>query len=230
MPPPAPQPVAASVNSNWNGKALILKDGQNVNMPQTPNGSMFFTYLNKSTKNSQGKLTLSSGGSRPQELIAPQQRTTPCWQHQNWQGNNLSVTNVTGVSGVPIEIQAVGPGMPGTKPATIVTGQEMAMKPGDTAQVKLEPKWWNFTFRSPGYTATFAVIGGPPDDKGSNGYTFTVNAAQNNFPSNMDDIPPPGDYATTSNLFHFLVNWGDAVVFFACMSGVSTGENYIKVF
>jgi hypothetical protein len=63
-----------------------------------------------------------------------------------------------------------------------------------------------------------ALVGGPPDQRGNNGYVFAVNATANTGPGTP--LPaPPGYYATTTNnTYAFQFNWGSSLVFVANMS------------
>src|SRR5262245_59283468 len=81
-----------TINANWTGAPTTLMPGNNVNLPQTPNGSVVFAYLNRSTMSNLGTLSLTSGGSSPQFLPVPALANQPSILVNNWQANNLSVT------------------------------------------------------------------------------------------------------------------------------------------
>src|SRR6185437_17066698 len=89
---------------------LALQQYDGAVMPETPNGAMIFAFQDISPKNSSGQLTLTSGGSGPTDLTAPALALDWSIQTQNWQGNNLNITN-TSNAGVPIEIAACSPGL-----------------------------------------------------------------------------------------------------------------------
>lgn len=70
-------------------------------------------------------------------------------------------------------------------------------------------------------TGILALIGGPPDANGNNGYVFAVNYAFNSGPG-TGVAPPEGYYATTTNnSYIFQFNWGSCVVFVANMSSLN---------
>jgi hypothetical protein len=218
--------TAATVDSSWSGQPLVLDEGKNVSMI-TSNGSMIFAYENMSTQNSKGKLSLGSGGGMPISIDVFPGTGSPEWKRQNWGGNNLSVTNISGVD-VPIRIQAVGPGIPGNDPLPIEIGKELEIAPGKCAQTNLLPAWMRMTFKSQSLTATFGLIGGPVDGEGRNAFTFTVNATKST-PITPGSTPPPGDYSTTANKFDFSVNWGAARIFVANLSGKTSTQNTFEL-
>lgn len=213
--------------ANWNGKPLLLKVRDTAQMAATTNGSMVFAYQNMAPTNSAGTLSLVSGGLQPEALVAPALTGAPLWRIRNWHGNNLGVTNASIVT-VPIRIQAVGPGIPGSIPKNITIGTPLVLPPGECAHAQLKPAAMQFVFSSPDYTATFALIGGPPDGNGNNAYTFTVNAKSSTVMP-AGDTPPPGDYATTADTFEFPVNWGSDWVFIANLSGETSEGNSILI-
>ena len=67
----------------------------------------------------------------------------------------------------------------------------------------------------------FAVVGGPQDSTGNNGYVISVNDAQNSGPG-TGVAPPSGYYATTSgNSYSFAFNWQGATVYVVNMSAAT---------
>jgi hypothetical protein len=192
---------------------------QNVVLPQTPNGTTVFAATNQATINNQGQLSLTSGGGAPQFLDVPAFANQPTILIYNWKANNLSVTNVSANNNTPILVQAVGPGMPGITPLSLQIGTGLSMAAGQCAQGNASPQWMQLLIQSTAATlGILALIGGPPDGSGNNGYVIAVNAAANTGP-NTGVTPPVGYYATTtSNSYAFQFNWGSSLVFVANMS------------
>ena len=220
----AEQPLK-EVAPAWNGAPRVLQDMQFVNMQQTPVGSMIFAYENQSPGNSAGKLSLVSGGVKGPMLDAPAGTGSPSFLHKNWGGNNLQVANFSIVT-VPIRIQAVGPGIPGNNPSPLVVGTPLDLAPGASAEGLLNPTLMQLAFKTAKYTATFALVGGPPDGTGQNAYTFTV-AGVTNTPVTPGQPPSPGDYSTTAKTYEFTMNWGSARIFVANLSGVTSKDNSV---
>jgi hypothetical protein len=210
-----------SVNAAWTGAPTTLVPGNNVNLPQTTNGSLVFAYQNMSTMNNQGTLSLTSGGSPPQFLNAPALANQPSILINNWQANNLSVTNVSPTgSNTPIWIEALGPGLPGLTPSTLpVDGTTVALATYQAAQGTALPRWMQLIMQAnSGSLTIFAVIGGPTDASGNNAYVMSVNATANTGPGT--GMPPPAGYyaTTTSNYFTYQFNWGSSTIFVANIS------------
>jgi len=215
-----------SVAPTWDGSPLILKPNDNANMLQTPNGSLVLTYLNLSTMMNQGTLSVTSGGAQPIFLTVPALNNQPGVLINHWKGNNLSVTNISVPnSNTPIQIQAVGPGIPGINPLPLTVGT-LTMKPGQMAQGNAQPQWMQLVFQAnSGQLTIFVLQGGPPDKNGNNAYMVAVNAAQDAGPGteNPTTPPPPGYYATTtSNYYNYQFNWGSSVIFIANVSGTTS--------
>jgi hypothetical protein len=214
-----------SVSETWDGSPLVLLVNQNVNMPQTPDGSMVFAYQNVSSQNNQGSIAVTSGGGSPVTKYAYAFENRPNIWINNWQANNLSITNVSANNNTPIRIQAVGPGMPGTNPLTLPIGSPLPLAPGQTAQTNALPQYMQLVFQcATGQLATFVLIGGTLDSSGNNAYVISVNAPSSSGPPG-GGTPPAGYYATTINNSYILTfNWGSSLVFVANMSGLtSTG-------
>jgi hypothetical protein len=200
------------VNSAWNGIPTTLQVNQNVNMPQTANGTMILAAQNNATQNNQGVLSITSGGSVPTFLNLQANANQPSIVTNNWKANNLSLTNVSPNLSTPVWIQAVGPGIPGINPRALDIGTPLELNSGEVAQGNASPQWLQLVVQSNTPTlGIIGIIGGPQDDKGNNGYVIAVNAASN--------TPPPGYYAaTTSNVYTFQFNWGSSLVFVANLS------------
>ena len=218
-----------TVATNWDGSPLILLANQNANMPETPDGSMVFEYENLTRQNNQGVIAVTSGGGAPAIKCVYALANQPSIWINNWRANNLSVTNISANNNTPIQIQAVGPGMPGTSPLQLPIGTPLPLAPGQTAQTNALPQWMQLIFRcSTGQLAIFVLIGGPPDSSGNNAYVMAVNASSNTGPG-TDTAPPVGYYATiTGNAYAYPFNWGSSLVFVANVSGqTSTGAHVI---
>ena len=218
-----------TVAENWDGAPLILQVNQNANMPETPNGSMVFEYENLATQNNQGEIAVTSGGGAPAFQYAYACVNQPSIWTNNWRANNLSVTNISLNANTPVQIQAVGPGMPGTNPLPLSIGTPLPLAPGQTAQTNALPQWMQLVFQcTTGQRAIFVLIGGPPDSSGNNSYVVVVNASSNTGPG-TGNTPPAGYYATTTtNSLAYTFNWGSSLVFVANTSGqTSTGAQVI---
>jgi hypothetical protein len=207
-----------SVNGAWDGSPTTLNPNDNVNLPQSTNGSLVLAYQNTSTSGNNGTLSVTSGGSAPQFLNAPAGLNQPNILVNNWLGNNLSLTNIslTGTK-TPIWVAAVGPGLPGVTPVKLPTdGSLVTLTSGKSAQGIAIPRWMQLILQATsGDLTIFAVIGGPADSTGNNAYVFALNAAANTGP-NTGVAPPAGYYATTTgNTYTFQFNWGSSNVFVA---------------
>ena len=218
------QPTDAAIipdaaNANWSGQGQQLAVGQNANMTRTANGTMIFMYFNQSTENNAGQLSLSSGGSLPSNLDAPALSSQPSLLINNWNANNLSVTNNSANNNTPIWISAYGPGVPGQTPAKLPIGTPVPLQTTGTAQGTASPQWMNLVMQCGGATlCILGVIGGPADASGNNGYVIALNASQETGPP-TGNAPPAGYYATTmSNSYTFRFNWGSSSVYVVNMS------------
>jgi hypothetical protein len=208
-----------SVNAAWNGSPTTLNVNSNISVPQTPNGTTILAVTNQATQNNSGSLAITSGGSQPQFLTVPALANQPSILIQNWQANNLSLTNVSANNATPILVQLVGPGMPGITPGQLTIGTPSSLKPGDIVQGNASPQWMQLIVQSTAATlAIVGFIGGPPDNTGNNGYVVAVNAAQNTGPGT--GLPAPQGYyaTTTSNSYTYQFNWGSSLVFVANLS------------
>ena len=201
------------VNATWNGSPTILQVEQNVNMPQTPNGTVIFSATNKAIQNNQGQLILTSGATLT-PLDVPALANRPTILINNYRSNNLSVTNVSPNEATPIEVQAVGPGIPGMVPKVLQIGVPLVLNSGEVAQGNSAPQFMQLIFRSNAQTlGVMGFIGGPANSSGNNGHVITVN----------DPTPPPppaGYHAVNSgNTYAFpSFNWGGGSVFVANLS------------
>lgn len=212
-----------TVEASWDGAPRILLENQNAVMPQTPNGTMIFAYWNTSEQNNAGSISITSGGGAPSFKNVPALANQPSVWVNNWKSNNLSVTNISPNANTPIQIQAIGPGIPGTTPLPLpvgAAGQQLAY--GQTAQGTTQPQYMQLVIQSDSSTTgILGLIGGPPDADGENGYVIAVNYSSNSGP-NTGAPAPEGYYATTtSNSYTFQFNWGSSVVFVANLSSLN---------
>jgi hypothetical protein len=200
-------------NSTWNGQPTTLLQNQSVSMPQTTNGTMIFAATNQATVNNQGDLGITSGGGVPQFLTVPALANQPTVLINNWQANNLNVTNTSPATATPILVQAIGPGLPGITPVALEIGKTLELAAGQVAQGNASPQYMQLVITSNSPTlGIIGIIGGPQDASGNNGYIIAVNASANTGPGGA--TPPAGYYATTtSNAYAFPFNWGSSVVF-----------------
>src|SRR5712675_363682 len=73
----------------WNGSPSVLLVYQNLEMPQTPNGTAILSLTNQSLNlNNGGTLSLMSGGAPPQFFTVPANTNHPTIVIQNWYANN----------------------------------------------------------------------------------------------------------------------------------------------
>jgi hypothetical protein len=220
-----------TVDPSWNGAPLLLSTNQNAVMPQTPNGTMILAYWNLSTQNNAGTIAITSGGGEPSFRPAPALLNQPYVWMNNWQTNDLSVTNVSANDDTPIQIQAIGPGVPGTTPLPLPlgpTGQQLGY--GKTAMGTALPQAMQLVIRSMDSTAsTVGIIGGPQDGSGNNGYVIAVNYPNDSGPG-TGTAPPAGYYATTtSNSYTLSFRWGSAQIFVANLSSLNAAPVQISL-
>jgi hypothetical protein len=208
-----------TVGASWNGSPTVLLTSQNIVIPQTPNGTTIFAATNQSTLNNQGQIALTSGGGSPTLMDIPALTSQPTVNIHNWQANNLSVTNISANNNTPILVQAVGPGIPGITPQTLVIGTALPLAMGQCAQTNASPQYMQLVIQVTGPTlGIVGVIGGPPDASGNNGYVIGVNAMANTGPGT--GVPAPTGYyaTTTSNTYAYQFNWGSSLVFVSNLS------------
>ncbi|MBV9762142.1 MAG: hypothetical protein JO340_16380 [Acidobacteriaceae bacterium] len=202
-----------SVNAAWNGQPTTLQVNTNISIPQMPNGTAILAATNQSTQNNQGQLSITSGGGQPTFLNLQANANQPTIVIQNWNANNLSLTNISANNNTPVLVQVAGPGMPGVTPASLPIGSSIQLTQGQLAQGNASPQWMQLLIQSNAATLSIVgVIGGPTDNSGNNGYVIAVNASQNTGPGTGVN-PPAGYYATTtSNSYAYTFNWGSSLV------------------
>jgi len=216
-----------SIDETWNGSPLTLNPSDNANMPITPSGSLALVYQNISTINTMGQLAVTSGGGAPTFLNVQSLQNQPKVWINNWQGQNLSITNTSMPgSNTPISIAAYGPGMPGQTCVTLpADGTSVPLAPMACTQGTALPRYMQLIFQEPsGDLAIFVFIGGPADSSGNNAYMISVNDSVNgNTGPGTGQPPPPGYYATsTSNNYIYSFNWGSSTIYVANMSPASS--------
>ncbi|OYY91518.1 MAG: hypothetical protein B7Y45_02880 [Sphingomonas sp. 28-66-16] len=208
-----------TVAASWNGSPSVLLTSQNTVMPQTPNGTTIFAATNQSTLNNQGQISLTSGGGAPSLLDVPALTSQPTILIKNWEANNLSVTNISASNSTPVLVQAVGPGIPGITPQSLVIGTALPLAMGQCAQTNASPQYMQLVMQVTGPTlGIIGFIGGPADANGNNGYVVAVNATANTGPGT--GMPAPAGYyaTTTSNTYAYQFNWGSSLVFVSNLS------------
>ncbi|CAM2069758.1 hypothetical protein SCOR_30565 [Sulfidibacter corallicola] len=214
-----------SVDNDWNGIGTVLAKDQSVNMPQTPNGTVIFAYANQATRNNQGQLAISSGGSEPLFPTVPFGANQPSILMNNWHANNLSVTNISAADDTPIWIAAYGPGIPGQFPLPLSVGATLPLSTTQSAQGNALPQFMQLAMRSQSSDLTiFGLIGGPTDEQGDNGHVFALNASENTGPGTGN--PPPDGYTatTTGNNYAYQFNWGSSTVYVVNLSPVAPAQ------
>jgi len=172
-----------------------------------------------------------SGGQRRRVAIARAMAAQPSLLMNNWGANNLNVTNISVNNNTPIWVCLYGPGIPGQSPMTLKTdGTPLGLATGQSAMATASPQFMRLALSgtSP-KLCIFAIIGGPPDPTGNNGYVIAVNAASNTGPGT--GLPPPaGYYATTSsNIYPFQFNWGSSKIYVVNMSPATSSSAQVTL-
>lgn len=204
---------------NWDGSQLTLQQFDGAVMPETPNGAMIFAFQNVSPKNSTGKLTLTSGGSGPTNLTAPALALDWSIQTQNWQGNNLNVTNTSNAS-VPIVIAAFSPGL-GSAPGPLTIGAPITLVASQPVQGRTDPNSMQIIFQA-SQNSVFGFIGGPTTNN-NNAYVVGVNSSFGNTGEGTSQPAQSGYFATRSgNSYSYSFNWQSAYVLYVVYLGSAT--------
>ncbi|MFL6257218.1 MAG: hypothetical protein ACJ74T_19595 [Pyrinomonadaceae bacterium] len=225
--------LKAAAGTAWTGTPTTINRNENLQMSQTPNGMLIFSYFNQSTTQNTGTLIVSSGGASQPPLKVPGLQNQPLLLVNNWQGSNLSVSNVSTTT-TPILIEAVGPGLPGLTPVALPmdgtilplapygakTGFAAAQgnAPAQNAMVSLQSNTSKLTILAIQVENTVWVV--------------ALNAAQEAGPGtqNPNTAPPAGYYATTTtNNYQNVWNWGSAAVFVVNMSPFTSAGGTISV-
>jgi hypothetical protein len=175
---------------NWSGAPLTLAWHESAAMPQTPNGSMILGRQNVSLQNNDGTLGLTSGGP-PQFLDVPAGSLMPSILVQNWKANSLKLTNLSANKDTPIAVQAYGPGLPGTPTPLLAGADPILLASGSTAAGKAPPSYAQLVMQSNTNDLTIlALIGGPTDSTGNNGYLFALNYMGPPNPAGFTQVTP----------------------------------------
>ncbi|MFL6257217.1 MAG: hypothetical protein ACJ74T_19590 [Pyrinomonadaceae bacterium] len=200
----------------WTGTPTTINRNENLQMSQTPNGMLIFSYFNQSKMANSGTLIVSSGGSVQPPLNVPGLANQPLMLINNWQGSNLSVSN-TSVTTTPIWIVAAGPGMPG-QPCKTLTSDGTSLTLGiyacGTANPPPSPAMLSLQANTSKLTI-FAI------QVQNTVWVVALNAAQEAGPNtqNPNTAPPAGYYATTTtNNYQSVWNWGGASVYIVNLS------------
>lgn len=219
------------VDSAWNGIGTTIIVNQSLGMPQTPNGTTIFGWVNQTTLNNAGTLSLTSGGDPPVFLTAPALAAAPGIYMNNWNANNLNVTNVSANNNTPIWVCLYGPGITGQSSLTLKTdGTQLGLATGQSAAATALPQ--NMRLLMSGTSpklCIFAIVGGPPDSSGNNGYVIAVNSTANSGPG-TGVTPPQGYYATTTgNAYQFLFSWGSSKVYVVNLSPATSSSAQVAL-
>jgi hypothetical protein len=180
---------------------------------------MIFAFQDVSPKNSSGQLTLTSGGSNPTYLTAPALALDWSIQTQNWQGNNLNVTNTSNAS-VPIAIAAFSPGLgPAAGPLTI--GAPITLVASQPVQGPTNPNTMQITFQA-SQNSVFGFIGGPATNN-NNAYVVGINSSFGNTGQGTSQPAQNGYFATRSgNSYSYTFNWQSTYVLYVVYLGSAT--------
>jgi hypothetical protein len=225
-----PQQTLDAAAADWNGNGTTLAVNGQVQMPQTPDGTLVVGYWVTGGQNSAGQLQVSSGGTSYPALTVPAMLPQPQLLMNNFQANNLKLTNTSPNGTTKIWVSAYGPGIPGVTPTPLaVGGPAKTLGTTSSAQGATLPAQMQLQISAPsGFLGIFAIVGGPQDPSGNNGYVVAVNAAFTAGPgtSNPGGTPPAGYYATTTgNAYTFSFNWNGGQIYVVNMSASSvTGQ------
>jgi hypothetical protein len=180
-------------------------------------------YQNLATLNNVGQLALTAGGAAPLFLPVPFGANQPGILVQNWNANNLNLTNISANSATPILIEAFGPGELGFTPVPLQVGGQVTLmaSPPQVAQATAKPNWMQLQLSANAATQVIlAIVGGLPDSSGNNAYVIALNATANTGPGGI--TPPPGYYATTTaNAYTYQFNWGASTIYVANLSAAT---------
>jgi hypothetical protein len=206
-------PIQNAVNTQWDGSPMVLQVAQSATMPQTPIGTMIIAARDLATVENAGTLTITSGGAPPQFLTIPALSPYPTLTANNWEGQAITLTNVSASQNVPIMIQAIAPGIPGITPEPLPFGTPVTLDSMQAAQGSSQMSWMQLQMEvTSANISNVAILGGPPDATGNNGYLIALNYPMNSGPGG--NPPPPGYFATTTaNAYAFQFNWGASFIY-----------------
>jgi hypothetical protein len=230
--PPSPFNILGQsvVDPNWNGMPMTLAKGDSAMMQHTSNGSMILAYQNTSEMNNAGQLALTSGSSRPQFLTAPALVLQPTILINNWQANNLTLTNTSANPYTPIWIAAFGPGLGSPTLPLQADGQAVPVALYTALRATTSPNWMQLGFQAnSGGLCVFAIIGGP-QVQGNNAYVIALNSACGNTGPDTTTPAPAGYYATTGgNNYSYEFNRGSSLLFVYYFGSGSVVSNIPKL-
>jgi hypothetical protein len=208
----------------WNGARTILAIDEHAAMTQTPDGTLIVAYLNQSKLNNQGEIAVTSGGRAPVFYPVPALQQMLSLLVDNWQADNLTITNASNASPTPILIQAFGPGIPGAMPVNLPVNASIMLGVAQAAQGPSRPKPSLLRFQANSAALTIvAIIGGPtnPPDQ-NNAYVIALNAPQS--------LPPDGYHAIVAgNSYDFPITWGAVMVYVANLSPVGAAPVFVTM-
>jgi hypothetical protein len=170
----------------------------------TDTGVMFVCAINQTTGNNPGTIQWLSGGSSG-TLACSAGAQEPTALLQNFNGSQLSLTNVSGTSpdSTPIQVMLAGTGRTSMTKATF--GSAFTQYQFCTTTVPAQPKV-TIRLTCTSGNAVIGLIGGPgnPPNSGNNGYLISLNSPQGNtgVPSGQPSGGTPATspwYATTGN-------------------------------
>jgi hypothetical protein len=207
---------STTATTSWDGSPKPLAKNQSLRIEQTPANPIVFAALNESAS-SDGTFMLATGGNPPVPHKAPAGASAPVLVSQSWNAQNLTVTNNSTNDGVIIDVQAIGPNMPGITPAALPISTAVTLKSYGCAQGYSKPNYMWLQMTSTAGLVVLSING--------NGavYNIQLNAGQTTGPSSAEiqppfqnPSPPDGYYATTTqNTYNFQFNWNGALVFVA---------------
>jgi hypothetical protein len=197
----------------WTGTPTVLKVNDQVTMPQTPNGTVIVSAINQATLNNQGEASITSGGSQVESLELPALATAPTAYAHNYGASNLAITNTSAQDNTPIQVQAVGPGIPGVTPKPLVILTPLTVGFGEVAQGGTNPQNMQLKIQNnTSTTSVVGVIGGPADASGSNGKIIAVN-----WPAGTP-VPPEYFAVSNNNTYTLNFNWNGQQIFVGNLS------------
>ncbi|HET7234002.1 MAG TPA: hypothetical protein VFJ16_28580 [Longimicrobium sp.] len=200
----------AAAAAGWNGSPQTLaKDGQ-VSMPQTPNGTVIVAAINKATLNNEGTIAITSAASPVIEQLLPFGATAPWTLNKNYRANNLNITNISEHADTPILVQAIGPGIPGVTPKSIVIGTPIDVAYGEVVQGPTKPQNMSLTIQTNSSTTTVVGVIGGPAANGENGKVIAVNFS--------GDKPEEYYAVSATNSYRLNFNWNGGQIFVGNLS------------
>jgi hypothetical protein len=143
----------------WTGIPIPLEPNQGVTMPKTPTGQIVLAYKNQALDADLGQLAVTSGGSPPKILDVEALLNAPNLEIQNYEGNNLNVTNISNTA--TIWIAAYGPGF--NTSSQLPIGTPVAVAPYACTATRSQPNFQRLTVSAPGqYSVAVVYIGSTP--------------------------------------------------------------------